>query len=493
MRRLSTIWSFLWQRVTLCCFLLCMGLAACQDNIVSDNPTLQLTFSHDSLLFDTVFTDMGSSTKRMMVYNPHKNALLIDRVEVKNGKSFFINLDGENQLENMRDITLRGGDSLFLFVRAEIDPLDVNNPVLVEDSIVFYVNQKPQAVYLQAYGQDVEIIRGEQGRWDSYNLRLENKKPYLIYDTLVVAGNLVIEKGATLYMHSGAMIYVYGNVTANGSKEQPIVIRGDRTDMLFDSVPYRVASGQWNGLYLVHLADMVTPTYNLDYVDILSGAIGLYAMSESTTKRPRMSLSNGRIHNHSIYGLVLQNVDATVVNTEISNCASYCVYLAGGKHNFAHNTIASYFGYPYTTINIHNNIIREDVAAVYINNLSKNAAPTISSFYNCVITGARKNNLVVATPLPDYYEGKFIGNYLRADSLSETFAQQNVYATDSDSVVFRNVYYLYKEYKYYDFQLDSLSPARGVADSVMASHFPYDRLGIPRKIRPDAGCYEYED
>ena len=493
MRRLSTIWSFLWQRVTLCCFLLCMGLAACQDSIVSDNPTLQLTFSHDSLLFDTVFTDMGSSTKRMMVYNPHKNALLIDRVEVKNGKSFFINLDGENQLENMRDITLRGGDSLFLFVRAEIDPLNVNNPVLVEDSIVFYVNQKPQAVYLQAYGQDVEIIRGEQGRWDSYNLRLENKKPYLIYDTLVVAGNLVIEKGATLYMHSGAMIYVYGNVTANGSKEQPIVIRGDRTDMLFDSVPYRVASGQWNGLYLVHLADMVTPTYNLDYVDILSGAIGLYAMSESTTKRPRMSLSNGRIHNHSIYGLVLQNVDATVVNTEISNCASYCVYLAGGKHNFAHNTIASYFGYPYTTINIHNNIIREDVAAVYINNLSKNAAPTISSFYNCIITGARKNNLVVATPLPDYYEGKFVGNYLRADSLSETFARQNVYATDSDSLVFRNIYYLYKEYKYYDFQLDSLSPARGVADSVMASHFPYDRLGIPRKTRPDAGCYEYED
>jgi hypothetical protein len=454
---------------------------------------MQLTFSQDTLLFDTVFTEMGSSTKRIMVYNPHKNALLIDCVELKNGQSFFINLDGENQVENMRDITLRGGDSLFLFVRAEIDPQNVNTPVLVEDTIVFQVNQKKQSVYLQAYGQNVEIIRGEKGRLDTLNLRLANKKPYLIYDTLVVAGNLVIERGSTLYMHTGAVIYAYGNVTALGSKEQPIVIRGDRTDMLFDSVPYRVASGQWDGLYLVHLADMATPTYNLDYVDILSGSIGIYAMSESTTKLPRLSLTNGRIHNHSVYGMVLQNIDATVVNTEISNCASYCVYLAGGKHNFAHNTIASYFGYPYTTINIHNNIIREDVAAVYINNLSKNAAPTISSFYNCIITGARKNNIVLATPLPDYYEGKFVGNYLRADSLSETFAQQNVYATDSDSLVFRNIYYLYKEYKYYDFQLDSLSPARGVADSVMASHFPYDRLGVSRKARPDAGCYEYED
>ena len=99
--------------------------------------------------------------------------------------------------------------------------------------------------------------------------------------------------------------------------------------------------------------------------------------------------------------------------------------------------------------------------------------------------------MVVATPLLEYYEGKFVGNYLRADSLLETFAQHNVYASDSDTTVFRNIYYLYKEYKYYDFQLDSLSPARGIADSIAALAYPYDRLGIHRKEHPDAGCYEY--
>ena len=84
-----------------------------------------------------------------------------------------------------------------------------------------------------------------------------------------------------------------------------------------------------------------------------------------------------------------------------------------------------------------------------------------------------------------------MGNYLQTDSLPETFAQQNVYASDSDSIVFRNVYYLLKEYRYYDFQLDSLSPARGIADSVVALQYQYDRLGIRRKTKPDAGCYEY--
>ena len=78
-----------------------------------------------------------------------------------------------------------------------------------------------------------------------------------------------------------------------------------------------------------------------------------------------------------------------------------------------------------------------------------------------------------------------------ADTIRAEFAKQNTYASDSDTVVFRNIYYLYKEYKYYDFQLDSLSPARGVADSVIALSFPYDRLGVRRKSRPDAGCYEY--
>jgi hypothetical protein len=164
--------------------------------------------------------------------------------------------------------------------------------------------------------------------------------------------------------------------------------------------------------------------------------------------------------------------------------------LAGGKHNFTHNTIAAYYGYPYTDLNIHHNMIADDVAAVYINDLSKNRAKSRSSFANCIITGGRKNNLVVATPLSEYYEGDFKGNYLRCDSLILPTAKNNVYASDSDSCVFKNIYYHYKKYHYYDFQLDSLSPARGIADSIAAIKYPTDRLGTLRKGKPDAGCYE---
>lgn len=471
-------------------FCLAVGIVACQKEMVSDDPTLALKFSHDTVLFDTVFTTMGSSTKQIMVYNPNKNAIQIDQVSMREGKYFKINLDGENNLDQLRDITIRGGDSLFLFIRTYIDPLNENSPVFIEDDIAFGVNGHVQKINLQAYGQDVEKIR-IPGDSLIMTLSLTSQKPYLLYDTLNV-GNLTIEAGTTIYMHTGAGVYVYGSMKAQGTKEKPIVFRGDRTDRLFDSVPYRMASGQWDGIYLLHAKGMMPPTYTLDYVDILSGSVGLYVYSESTGLiLPKLTMKNSRIHNHSIYGLVVQNVDAEVVNCEISNCASYCVYLAGGKHQFVHNTIAAYYGYPYTNLNIHQNIIPEDVAAVYINNLSKNNAKTISSFTNCIITGGRKQSLMVATPLPDYYEGRFEGNYLRCDSLDEVFAKNNVYASDSDTMVFRNTYYLYEKYHYYDFHLDSLSPARGIGDSIVALKYPTDIVGCPRKGKPDAGCYEY--
>ena len=477
--------------ITYSFILLACVFGGCQQDRVSADPSLQIYFSHDTVLFDTVFTDMGTSTHRVMIYNPNKNAVSIKQVSMQEGKYFHINLDGENDLDKLRDVIVRGEDSLFLFIRAHIDPLDENSPVLIEDNIAFLVNDQTQRITLQAYGQNIEKIQGKNGLKIFQELTLTNTKPYVIYDTIAVAGDLNIEAGTTIYMHEGAGIYAYGSVHAQGTKEQPIIFRGDRTDKLFDSVPYRMASGQWNGIYLINDESFMPPTYCMEYVNILSGSVGLYAYSASTTRRPQLELKNSQIHNHSIYGVVLQNVDANVSNCEISNCASYCVYLAGGEHHFVHNTIAAYYGYPYSDLNIHNNVIPEDVAAVYINDLSKNYAKTISSFSNCIITGGRKNNVVVATPLVDEYKGQFVGNYLRADSLSKKFAHHNVYAAEEDTTVFRNIYYLYKQYHYYDFQLDSLSPARGIADSITALSYPTDRIGNTRKPHPDAGCYEY--
>lgn len=471
-------------------FVVLSFFVGCREYTVSDDPTLRLSFSHDTLSFDTVFTEQGSAMLPLMVYNRNASALLIDRIWLDKGTAFHVNIDGEPKKEYWANIQLNGGDSLFVFIRVEIDPQNENTPVLVDDALHFHLsNGVAQDVRLEAYGQDVTRIgKVGCGRTDYRSFTFTAEKPYLIFDTLVVGGKVTMEAGAQLYMHSRACIFIGGNVSAEGTQEHPIVIRGDRLDRLFDSVPYHYAGGSWNGIYLVD--DNGAHTYSFHYVDILSGNVGLYCYSNGSGFLPKLTMDGCRIHNHTLYGLVLLNTDAKVSNTEISNCASYCVYCSGGKHEFVHSTIASYFGY--TNIRIQS-AAKEDAAAVFIDNLSKTGPQTTTSFYNSIITGYLSNQLVVATPFDQYYPGTFIGNYLKTDTLAIPHARDNVYWQQTDTAaVFKQSFYKYKEYVYYDFHLDSISPAIGIADSLVAVPYPTDRDGVSREgIKPDAGCYQH--
>ena len=482
MRELRNIVGF-----CLLSFILC--LTGCREYKVSNDPSMRLTFSCDTLHFDTVFTAQGSSTAQIMVYNRNKNALVIDRIWLTNGTAFRVNVDGEPDLSRLSNIRINGGDSMFVFVRTDIDTTDSNNPVLITDQLHFHLeNDAMQEIELEAYGQDaIRIGRNNHGRTDTLIATFKATKPYIIYDTLVVHKTLTIHAGARIYMHAGACIYALGDVKAKGTLTRPIIVRGDRLDRLFEHVPYLYAGGSWDGLYL---QAEKKHTYEFSYVDILSGNVGLYCMSTYDGAMPTLLMNGCRIHNHTQYGLVLLRTNALVTNTEISNCGSYCVYCGGGTHNFMHTTVASYFGS--TDVRIQS-AEKQDVAAVYIDNLSKTAPKTKTSFYNSIITGSRTRQVVLATPMDRFYEGAFVGNYIKSDSLAVPHASENRYWTEDEAKpVFRNTFFKYKEYTYYDFHLDSLSPARAIGDSIAALPYSHDRDSVSRAgVKPDAGCYQY--
>ena len=482
-------------RIILLCAII-VAFCACKEDKVSSNPAMQLTFSKDVVSFDTVFTSLGSATLQFVVYNKNANALIISRIWQDVGADFKVNIDGEADLSKATDWQLRGGDSLIVFVKVNIDPTSQNNPLFIRDNLNFAVNGNVQSVELQAYGQNVHLIKTPKRLTVRDNYIFTADRPYLIYDTFAVSSYLAFDAGARLYFHNEAVILAYGDVQAKGTLEQPVILQGDRIDNLYDSVPYAFVAGMWGGFYCIDAESSAAKTYALDYINILSANVGLFCVSDKKDNLPQLTLTNSRIHNHAVYGLVLQNVNAYVANCELSNAAAYCLYLSGGKHNFVHNTIASYFNA--TDVRIQSTP-RQDVAAVYINNVSKNNIPTNTSFRNCIVSGVRRNNLLVATPLPQYYEDTIANNFLKADSLHVSNAINNIYWQEKDTAVFCNTYYKYKEYVYYDFQLDSLSPARGIGDSLTALSVPLDRLGKPRirfnngdTIRPDAGCYQYQ-
>ena len=70
-------------------------MVACREYQVSDDPSMRLSFSVDTLRFDTVFSEQGSATMQFKVYNDNKQALVIKNVSMANGAVFRVNIDGE--------------------------------------------------------------------------------------------------------------------------------------------------------------------------------------------------------------------------------------------------------------------------------------------------------------------------------------------------------------------------------------------------------------
>lgn len=464
------------------------SIVGCKNELVSHDESLSLQFSVDTLSFDTVFSGIGTSTQRVMLHNNHDHALVIERIWLDSARYFQVNIDGENELDRLSQTQLRGGDSLYIFVRVKVNT-DEANPIRIFDALHVRVNGNTSTLQLEAIGQNVHLIRSDKGRTVFTSpMTFLADKPYLIYDTVDCGSNLTFKPGATLYMHSGAALVAYGSVHAEGTVSQPVRVLGDRRDYLFENVPYSYAAGQWGGIYLFQSKDaLLNNKYSLKHMEIVSGNIGIYAYSDKTSNLPTLQVDGCRIHNHAVYGMIAVGMNTIISNTEISNAASYCLYMEGGEHSLYHTTVASYFNSTDIRIQSTN---RKDVAAIYVNNLNKNYPFTTLHLYNSIVTGLRTPELRLATPLEQYYGGHIVGNYIKADSLHISGAGNNVYAGAEDKV-FRNTFYEYEVYDYYDFRLDSLSPAIGIADSAIAAKFPTDRRGVARPAgQADAGCYQ---
>ncbi len=473
--------------------LLLMGslcVTSCQE-VYSDDPSMELSFSVDTVRFDTVFTSIGSATAQVRVRNFNKKAIYLDYIRLAGGSSsyFRLNIDGMSNAEHqVTGIELPAKDSLFIFVEVTVDPLNQAAPILVEDEIIFAYNGKKQEVRLEAYGQDMEVLRDYTFSSDT---TLSGVLPYLVYGDLVVdsAVTLTLNPGCRFYYHRDARLLVKGSLKAEGTKDAPITMKADRLDDIFVNISYDFVDGQWGGIWLLNPEG----NHSLKHVEINSGIDGMVVVG-TLSSQPTLLLENCKIHNFSRYGLAAENADVTSVNTEISNCAGYCVYMAGGKHTFIHNTIANYFSR--TTIAIHS-ATRQDQVSVCLNDVGK-TSPMQSTFYNCIIAGTRRSEFGLFTPFEQQYNGVFAHNMIQTDSLNGPQFNQIKYLTMDDyigekvdSTLFRNI--SYEGEAYYDFTLDSLSLARDKADISIAEHYQFDRLGNNRLAdgKPDLGAYEY--
>ena len=139
-----------------------VSLFSCEDEGYLNSPDAQLMFSVDTVMFDTIFTTIGSTTQHFTVRNPYDENILVSRIKLSGGdmSNFRLNINGEEANE-LYEVEIPARDSIYIFVEVTIDPNGQNTPMVVQDSIKFTTNANLQDVKLIAYGQDFKLVRRE--------------------------------------------------------------------------------------------------------------------------------------------------------------------------------------------------------------------------------------------------------------------------------------------------------------------------------------------
>ena len=295
-------------------------LPSCVEENISTDERLQLTFSCDTLLLDTLFAEQQSATGRFMIYNENKNALNISSIRMAGGSSsyFRFNVDGRiaGKGEALNDIVIKGRDSLFVFVEMT-PPTTDNQPYLVIfDSLIFECNSRIKDVKLMAVSSDARILRNQIY---TTNATIDSLRPNLVFNHIYVAegAKLTITEGAKLYMHAGANIIVDGTLECRGTFEHPVVIRGDRFDCIndVDQTPYDQMPNQWGAIYLQNAQSQ----YIIENTHIRGASAGILLIGANRSE-PTLELRNSVIHNSGAYGVYAQQGSLVIENSEISNC-----------------------------------------------------------------------------------------------------------------------------------------------------------------------------
>ena len=191
-------------------------VSSCKKDAFITDSTARLSFSTDTLYFDTVFTQMGSATRFVKVYNPHNKKIRISEIKLNGGtNSFFkLNIDGTPSVR-AENIDILPKDSLWLFLQVLIDPRNSNTPLIVEDELSFSTNGQTQKINLIAWGQDGIYIKADTRIpglppfsvipcTDGNTAIWKKEKPIVIFDYAVVDSgcNLIVEAGARIHFNN---------------------------------------------------------------------------------------------------------------------------------------------------------------------------------------------------------------------------------------------------------------------------------------------------
>ncbi len=484
---------------------LTLSTSSCRQDFEFEPSTGDLFFSKDTVYLDTVFTNIGSSTYTLKVYNKSDKDIKIPTIQLGKGQAskYRMTVDGMTGDNNrvFHDVELLAKDSMYIFIEVTSDVADANpTDFLYTDQIQFDSGDNFQKVELVTLIQDAyflypkrlsetttEMLNIEGIEEPIYGFVLDpndpvngneyhwgNDKPYVIYGyALADAQTLTIDPGARIHFHaeSGLIIGTGASLNAIGTLENNIIFEGDRLEPDFSDVP-----GQWETIWLTS----GSVNNEIEHVIIKNSIVGLNIDSNDGDF---MTIKNTQIYNSSLVGIYAKTAKIQGENVVVNYGGVAAVACTlGGSYEFKHCTFNNNWSSSRQVAVLLNNYYEDENGAQVPFDLAQ------ADFKNCIIYGSNTYELSLDSGTSGQFNHSFTKCLIKFGTSTNpiySFIFDNPEIKRNENPKFLNV-------QNNQLNIGDDSAARGFGDDFGVSN---DILGIVRTTTNglyDLGAYQHE-
>ena len=491
-----------------------VSLTSCRNDFDFESRTGGLEFSKDTVYLDTVFTDIGSSTYTLKVYNRSDKNISIPKVQLAKGETskYRMMVDGIPG-RVFDDVELLAKDSMFIFIEVTADVADANpTDFLYTDQILFGEGTNTQKVELVTLIQDAIFLYPQKfsdgttetlpiGDDEIYGFYLDeadptngnelhwtNTKPYVVYGYAAVPPNktLVVDPGARVHFHAesglivanNASLHIEGEPSNTNALEKEVIFEGDRLEPNFSEVP-----GQWGTIWF----SQGSTNNQIKNLTIKNATVGMLVTGNDETSTPTLNIENTQIYNCSNVGILARDGNIEGRNVVINNCGQISFAGSyGGSYEFTHCTFANYWPSP-------------NQSAVLLSNENDGNTPTTLSkanFNNCIIHTS-SNFGIILEKTNQNFNYKFDHSLIKFADFSNQFINNELY--DFSNINLFDTCLIarsstnnnpdFKDARNNKLIIGENSAAKGTADNTYSTF--YDILNNQRNGATDMGAYNW--
>jgi hypothetical protein len=452
----------------------------------------EVSFSIDTLLFDTVFTAQGSATRSLKIYNEQKDDITVSSIRLKNGtnSAYRLNVNGFSGTE-VKDVDIAGNDSAWVFAAVTIDPTDENKPFVVDDNLIVTLNGKEFSIPVMAYGQNAYYIKDSTLQTQTWKI----DKPYVIIQNALVdeGATLTIPAGCRVYVHQDSRLFVLGTLKIQGTQTDSVVFQGDRLDPLVWIGEYADVPGQWGGLYFFSESHDNEINYAVfknggaptklvinDTPQSVQGATIQLDPAESSITVPKLKITNSVIRSSLGYGIVAYNSSLDIENCKITECGAenVCIF-QGGRYHIYDCTIATYGG---SYLDHSKNISFAVLNYLPISETTYISNDLTADIKNCIVYGSLETEAIFDKKNDKLADVTLSNCLLKSKDALPSFISQTDIKLNQDP--------MFKDYSKNDHHLQAGSPAMGTGTN--AGSLSVDLDGVTRLNPTSMGCYEFK-